>query len=177
MNLKLLVGKFIYSIAKKMPESYSKVNLGSKRIRALCGLLLFEYCGKNVNIDKGATLGHHIILDDYSGIGKNSYISDYVHIGRYVMMGPECLIYTRNHEYRDYKTPMCFQGFQNYKPVVIEDDVWIGGRVTILPGVKIGKGAIIGAGSVVTKDVAKYNVVAGNPARTVKVRTEQKNVI
>lgn len=48
--------------------------------------------------------------------------------------------------------------------------VWIGGRVIILPGVKIGDGAIIGAGSVVTKDVSEYDVVAGNPARVIKNR-------
>ena len=53
------------------------------------------------------------------------------------------------------------------KPVVIEDFVWCGANVTILPGVKIGEGAIVGAGSVVVKDVPKYAVVAGNPARVI----------
>ena len=56
------------------------------------------------------------------------------------------------------------------KPVVIGDDVWIGQRVVILPGIKIGSHSIIGAGSVVTKDVDKYSVVAGNPARLIKQR-------
>lgn len=65
---------------------------------------------------------------------------------------------------------MCEQGSTEERPVVIGNDVWIGGRVVILPGVRIGNGAIIGAGSVVTKDVADYDVVAGNHARIIKNR-------
>ncbi len=62
------------------------------------------------------------------------------------------------------------QGFAEEKPVVIEDDVWIGSRVTILPGVTIGRGSVVGAAAVVTKDVPPYSVVAGNPAKVVKTR-------
>lgn len=62
------------------------------------------------------------------------------------------------------------QGWADEKPVVIEDDVWIGLRVTILPGVTIGKGSVIGASAVVTKSVPPYSVVAGNPAKIVKTR-------
>ena len=60
--------------------------------------------------------------------------------------------------------------FSEPKPVVIEDDVWIGGRVTILPGVHIATGSIIGAGSVVTKNVEPYTIVGGNPAHFLKKR-------
>jgi acetyltransferase-like isoleucine patch superfamily enzyme len=60
------------------------------------------------------------------------------------------------------------------KPILIEDDVWIGFNATILKGVSIGKGAIIGACSVVTKDVLPYTIVAGNPARLIR-RTDQEN--
>ena len=65
---------------------------------------------------------------------------------------------------------MCKQGSTEERPVVIGNDVWIGGRVIILPGVKIGDGAIVGAGSVVTRDVSEYDIVAGNPARVIKNR-------
>ena len=58
---------------------------------------------------------------------------------------------------------------EQVKPVVIEDDAWLGSRVTVLPGVTIGRGAVIGTGSVVTKSVAPYTVVAGNPARVIRV--------
>ena len=90
--------------------------------------------------------------------------------GDNVMMAPDCIIYVRNHESSRLDIPMCEQGSTEERPVVIGNDVWIGGRVIILPGVKIGDGAIIGAGSVVTKDVSEYDVVAGNPARVIKNR-------
>ena len=61
------------------------------------------------------------------------------------------------------------QGFQDIKPVVIGDDVWIVGRVTILPGVKVGSHSIIGAGAIVTKDVPEWAIVAGNPAVVKKI--------
>ena len=56
---------------------------------------------------------------------------------------------------------------------MIGDDVWIGSRVIILPGVTIGKGAIVGAGVVVTKDVPEYAIVGGNPAKVIKFRRKQ----
>lgn len=65
---------------------------------------------------------------------------------------------------------MIFQGFEEAKKVIIKDDVWIGSNVIILPGVTIESGAIIGAGSVVTKDVLKNTIVAGNPAKVIKER-------
>lgn len=168
--MKKILGKILYCFFKKLPSSDSKFNFCGKQLRNFSCKLFFDKCGKKINIDRNATIGNHIVIGDYSGIGKNSVISDYVKIGDYVMMGPECLIYTRNHNFSSVNVQMCKQGFNNYKPVVIGNDVWIGGRVIILPGVKIGDGSIIGAGSVVTKDVEPYTVVAGNPAKKIKNR-------
>ena len=78
-------------------------------------------------------------------------------------------IYTKNHK-TSLEKPMIFQGFEEAKKVIIKDDVWIGSNVIILPGVTIESGAIIGAGSVVTKDVLKNTIVAGNPAKVIKER-------
>lgn len=86
------------------------------------------------------------------------------------MMDPYCIIYAWNHKFDDVTRPMRGQGFSEEEPVVIGDDVWIGGRVTILPGVHIGRHAIIGAGAVVTKNVPEFAVVAGNPAVVKKYR-------
>lgn len=79
-------------------------------------------------------------------------------------------IYTQNHCLDRVDIHMDQQGVSAEKAVIIEDDVWIGSRVTILPGVKIGRGSIIGAAAVVTKDVPPYSVVAGNPAKIMKRR-------
>lgn len=64
------------------------------------------------------------------------------------------------------------QGLSKPEPVVIGNDVWIGSRVTILPGVHIGDGAVIGAGAVVTKNVPEYEVWGGNPAKYLKSRKQ-----
>ena len=86
------------------------------------------------------------------------------------MIGPRCIIYTRNHAFERTDIPMFRQGMSETKPVVINDDVWIGARVTILPGVTVGKGAIIGAGSVVTKNIPEYAIVGGISAKVIKFR-------
>ncbi len=139
-------------------------------MRKLCAKLIITKCGKNVNVEKSARFSSRISLGDNSGIGIRASIQGNTYIGNNVMMGPDCIIYTRNHKFSRTDIPMCEQGFQEEKPVYIGDDVWIGGRVIILPGVKIGTGAIIGAGSVVTKDVPDYAIVAGNPATVKKYR-------
>jgi len=78
--------------------------------------------------------------------------------GDNVMMAPEVIILTLGHRHDNIETPMCRQEDYATK-VIIEDDGWIGTRAIILPGVKIGKGAIVGAGAVVTKNVPPYTVV------------------
>lgn len=171
MKIRKIIGYVIYNgFAKHLPISHSKINVSQKRIRGLCGKLMLEYCGKKVNIEKGAKFSTRVSLGDYSGIGINAKIKGKCTIGKYVMMGPDCTIYTANHEFSDITRPMIEQGFSPEKEVVIGDDVWIGGNVTILPGVKIGSHSIIGACSVVTKDVPEYAIVAGNPAQIKKYR-------
>jgi maltose O-acetyltransferase len=173
MNLRILAGKLLYNfIAKKMPLSDSRMNFGSKRLRAFCGKLILEHCGSNVNIEKGAQFSSAVSLGDNSGIGVNALISSYVTIGNDVMMGPECMIFTSNHGMGRLDIPMWKQKHADPKPVVIGNDVWIGARVIILPGVHIGDGSVIGAGSVVTKDVEPYSIVAGNPAKLIRKRSE-----
>lgn len=84
------------------------------------------------------------------------------------MMGPDVAIYTRNHKHELNGEPFCAQGYEERKPVVIGNNVWIGTRCIILPGVHIADHAVLGAGAVVTHDVPSGVVVAGNPAKIVK---------
>lgn len=93
------------------------------------------------------------------------------------MMGPDVLIISRhqNHRFDDLSRPMRLQGYAESAPVVIEDDVWLGARVIVLPGIRIGRGAVVGAGAIVTKDVPPYAVCVGNPARIVRYRNDPKD--
>lgn len=84
-------------------------------------------------------------------------------IGDDVFIGPKVNLITINHDENPENRSATYG-----RPIVIEDKVWIGINATILPGVRIGRGAIVGAGSVVTKDVPAMTVVAGNPARIIK---------
>lgn len=171
-KIKRVIGKLLYLVARHLPESY-KLNIGQKRIRALCGKLLLAKCGENVNIEKNAEFAYSVELGDNSGLGINSRISGKTIIGKNVMMGPCVSIYTNNHIFERTDIPMNLQGMSEERAVIIEDDVWVGANVIILPGVTISKGAVIGAGAVVTKNVPEYAVVGGNPAKVIKYR---KNV-
>lgn len=173
-KIKRLIGKMIYVFARRLPESY-KIKLGQKRLRALCGKLLLSKCGKNVNIEKNAEFSYAVELGDNSGLGINCRISGKTVIGNNVMMGPNVCIFTKNHAFDRTDIPMTAQGMSEEKPVIIEDDVWIGANAIILPGVTISQGSIIGAGAIVTKNVPPYAIVGGNPATVIKYRKHIEN--
>lgn len=111
--------------------------------------------------------GINITLEENVFINYGAHILDAckVRIGKNTMIGPRVNIYAASHplDHMERRKDAC-----TAKPVDIGEDVWIGGNCTILPGVTIGNGAVIGAGSVVTKDVPAMAVVAGNPARIVR---------
>ena len=160
----------LYQLAQYLPMTDSRISLGSKAIRSVLARGFITHMGKNVNIQRKAILSRDISIGDNSGIGAYSIIGKGTVIGNDVMMGEQCFIYTRNHQFERTDVPMIQQGMGSFEPVVIGNDVWIGARVTILPGVSIGDGAILGAGAVVTKDVPEYAVVGGNPAKVLKYR-------
>ncbi len=175
-KIKVALGKIIYVlIAKWLPVSYSFYGGVGTWFRRFCGKLILQECGKNVNIEQGAVFSSHVSLGDNSGIGINASLSGSVIIGENVMMGPHCTMYSRNHAFDRLDIPMREQGYKPEKTIIISDDVWIGGHVIILPGVCIGKGAIIGAGAVVSKSVPEYAIVAGNPAKIIRFRNNKNN--
>jgi maltose O-acetyltransferase len=168
---------FYYAFAQHLPVSYRFQPFGrfGKKCRAMAGKRLFRKCGEHVNIEKGANFytGWEIEVGDYSSLGVNCMIPYDLKVGRDVMMGPFVVIVGDNHGFDDTDRPMRLQAMKNYPPVRIEDDVWIGARAIILPGLKIGKGAVIAAGAVVTKDVPEYAICGGNPARIIKYRKNE----
>lgn len=141
-----------------------------KALRGGVARLMGCKLGRNVNIEHGAEFDARLVVGDNSSVGVDSTVLGPVRIGRDVMMGPECVIITRNHHHSRTDIPMIQQGYESYRPVSIGDDVWIGRRVTILPGVTVGNGAILSAGAVITKDVESYAIVGGVPAHVIKMR-------
>lgn len=148
-------------------------------------------------LPNGITIGdntfimHHTMLHVFNfrglpkagiSIGENCFLGEYnvirgqggVHIGNEVYTGPMVQMVAVNHVYQDANRPIREQGI-TAQGIVIEDDVWIGANATIVDGVKVGKGSIIGAGSVVTRDIPPYSIAVGSPAKPVKDRRELSN--
>lgn len=143
-----------------------------------------------VEIGKGFTTGRYCRIEAYPvnpeqkrciSIGENVQINDAVHIvgsvgitiGNNVLMASKIFISDLNHgQYNgdSADSPLSIPKDRplHHRPVVIEDNVWIGEFVSILPGVTLGKGAIIGTMSVVTKDIPPYSIAVGSPARVIK---------
>ncbi len=91
-------------------------------------------------------------------------------IGNHVMIAPGCVLLSKNHEHSRTDIPMSLQGETEDQPVTLQNDVWLGRNVLLMPGVCIGEGSIIAAGAVVTKDVEPYSIVGGVPAKVIKKR-------
>jgi len=175
---RLIAIMIYYSFAQYLPDLFflkPKYRFGNK-IRVLLCKHLFLKCGNNVLIGKKAHFGYgtSIEIGSNSSIGPRAVIlgmgwGGALTIGDNVMMGPDVVICASEHVHSNLDIPMCQQGSFTSK-VVIEDDVWIGLRSIILQGVSIGKGTIVGAGAVVTKDIPPYSIVGGVPAKVIKSR-------
>lgn len=134
---------------------------------------LLKRMGKKVIIRDGVkiTFPENVEIDDYSGVNDGCFIEGgaAVKVGKWVRLSPGVSILTMNHNFELLDIPIKKQGLIK-KPVTVADDVWIGLNSIILPGVMIGRGAVIAAGSVVTGDVEEYTVVGGAPAKVIKFR-------
>lgn len=173
-RIKAIGFSILYHCVSRLPNSRMKLfGKPAKALRSLFGGMLLAKKGKNVNIEHGASFAQGCELDDGSGIGVNCRLYGKTIIGKDVLMGPECVFYTRNHRIDRLDVPMRLQGNLPEQPIVIGDDVWIGTRVIVLPGVHIGSHAVISAGAVITRDVPDYAVVGGVPARIIKFRNQE----
>jgi maltose O-acetyltransferase len=169
-------------------ESYNCLNLDLDAERQEAKQLLRLYNMTETEPERQTILqqllggfGQNLVIEPpfYCTYGENIYIGNFVylnvlctildcnevHIGHHVMIGPGVQIYTAAHHL---KAESRIQGWEVAKPIVIEDNVWLGGSAILLPGVTVGRNAVVGAGAVVTRNVPADTVVAGNPARVIK---------
>lgn len=161
-------------LARHLPWSWRPLGGPSRRLRAALAARMLDGCGREVNIEHGAWFGtgRGVSVGDYSDIGVDALVMGPLEVGANVMMGQRCVLLAGRHDFRRTDIPMNRQGFLPEKAVVLEDDVWLGSNVVVLPGRRVGRGSIVGAGSVVTADVPPYSVVGGNPARVLASRLD-----
>ncbi|MGD0200502.1 MAG: acyltransferase [Bryobacteraceae bacterium] len=134
--------------------------------------LILKKCGARLQVQRPFV----ILGPAQVAIGDDVSFGAYLHIwgmggvtiGNRVMIGSHVAITSLTHDY----TAAAMKGTSIARPIVIEDDVWLGTHCVILPGVCVGRGAVVAAGAVVTEDVPPYTVVAGVPARLLKRRPE-----
>jgi maltose O-acetyltransferase len=161
-----------YLVAKNLPGPPTPFGACGQWVRAALARVIFREMGRNVRVHQNVHFGAGTALriGDNSALAPNCLIASDTTIGRDVMMAPEVTILSSTHGTARLDVPMRLQPQPPKRPVVIGDDVWLGTRIIILPGVRVGNHSIIGAGSVVTKDVPEYAIVAGNPARVIRDR-------
>lgn len=159
--------------------SLIKKQLKALRMQAL-NLICFRckfigadsYCGKGVHIRRGTA-----VIGSESFIGVNSRLAvDCLTVGNFVMLAANVAAIGGDHDYSVVGTPMIRATRPTSKSIVIEDDVWVGHGAIILHGVTIGEGAIIGANTIVTKDVPPYSIFVGNPGRLIRFRFDRSQI-
>ncbi len=126
--------------------------------------------GRDSTIEDFATINNGVgpvYIGDRSRIGLGCVVIGPATIGNDVMFAQNIVVSGLNHGYQDITIPPSLQAVET-NPITIGDDVWIGANAVITAGVKIGKHAVIAAGSIVTKDVPNFSIAAGNPARILK---------
>lgn len=164
-----------YGLAKYLPNSYTPVvGRMANAFRVMCVRNIFKKCGHICTIGRGVYFGSgsEIEIGDDSGLGPYNVLPPNIKIGDHVMLAPEILFLKQNHRFDLPDVPIGRQGVLDSEPIRICDNVWIGQRVIVLPGMVIGSGSVVGAGAVVTKDVPSNTIVGGNPARVIRNRVE-----
>lgn len=162
-----------YSIAYYLPMQPFPLHSFFNKIRVVLIKKIVKKCGKGVVVKNHCYFGDGSRLEvgDYSQLGKNARIGGPVILGNHTMMGPDVVIMGVTHDTTRLDIPMNDPSIPEIEDtIVIGDDVWIGTRAIILPGVNIGSHSIIGAGAVVTKSFPAYSIIGGVPARLIKKR-------
>src|ERR1700722_4380777 len=161
----------IYTLIKNL---YVKIYEEKLELRAHFWRIFFYHMGRNVKIagnckfvnPQRITVGSEVFINHHAELEATD---GEIVIGNFVLFGMHAKVINSNHIFTDWEKPIALQGKSQAK-IIIEDDVWVGINAIILPQVTIGRGAVIAAGAVVTKDVEPYAVVGGVPAKLIKYR-------
>ena len=143
-----------------------------------------------VRIEKNVKIHNQLRIGKYTFIGANAtFQANAISIGRFCSISQGCIVGTNHHPIDHFSTSAVFYSrswgvsensykkkYNKGKSTIIGNDVWIGANAIVLGGVTVGDGAVIGAGSVVTKDVPPYAVVAGVPAKVLKYRFTESQI-
>jgi acetyltransferase-like isoleucine patch superfamily enzyme len=157
-NRKLVIKKGVKIDPRAFIARGGNVHLGENSIVRAGTILLPS--GGYISIGQRVSLNHYIVINGGGGVT----------IGDDVMIAAFVSIFSNNHNFKKIETLISAQGLSSKGGVKIENDVWIGTHAVILDGVEIGKGAVIAAGAVVTKNVKPYCVMAGVPAKQIGLR-------
>lgn len=174
--------KFLYRWGRYLALRHKNVSAGKNclfhpgaKINPRGGRIHFgEGCivGDGACIQGNVHFGDHCSVQVYSiltGYGTIENPSGQITIGNGVRIAPQVMMIAGNHVFEDVTRPIHQQGLK-HAPITIEDDVWIAGRVNLMAGVTIGKGSVVGAGSVVTRSIPPMSIAVGSPAKVIKSR-------
>lgn len=150
-------GTFVHPHAQLSAKPGGRIRIGQHgHIHAQANLLAY---------DGHITIGNHVTVNPFCLLYGHGGLT----IGDNVLIASHTTLIPANHGFDDPNTLIRLQG-ETRQGIVIEDDVWLGTHVSVLDGVTIGRGAVVAAGAVVTKDVAPYTIVGGVPARVLRQR-------
>lgn len=169
--LKIFFLVLYYLIASKLPNYSFPGGKIYNWIRVFCLKRIIKI-GKGCRVMRNIYIGNgnNIVIGDNCRINEKVRL-DNVKIGNHVMIARESILLGKMHEFKEIDIAMEMQGVREEKSIIIENDVWLGLRVIIMPGVRIFQGCIIGAGAVLTKDTEPFGIYGGIPAKIIRKRT------
>ncbi len=150
--------RWVYNLRRKLLMAYRRRRYGLKHVHP------------TFYIGGPAAISPDLRADAYSYVGVGCRLGPGVSLGKYVMLGPHVAILGNDHQFDKPGVPIIFSGRPEFRRTFVEDDAWLGYNVTVIAGARIGRGAIVAAGAVVTKDVPPYEIHGGIPARKIMDR-------
>ena len=160
-----------YLIISKLPHSRYGMVFNTIRCWYLSNVLKIMKRDRKNYFENNIYIGDatKVTIGQHCHINENSFLQG-VTIGDHVLIAPNVSILNSGHEYGNRTLPIILQGDTPQENPVIEDNVWIGRNVVIMPNIRVEEGSVVGAGAVVTKDVKSFTVVGGVPAKFIKER-------